>query len=125
VVAGALVVTSLFTVAAVRLAVVWLAETGGSFDVDGARSLLAIGEATWDIMALRSAAVFVGVSATRAVRSKLFPRSYGVLSLLTALALLLVNDTVSWMTLLFPAWVAASAVLILVRRRASDPAEGA
>jgi hypothetical protein len=29
------------------------------------------------------------------------------------------------MTLLFPAWVAASAVLILVRRRASDPAEGA
>jgi hypothetical protein len=125
VVAGALVVTSLFTVAAVRLAVVWLAETGGSFDVDGARSLLAIGEATWDIMALRSAAVFVGVSATRAVRSGLFPRSYGVLSLLTALALLLVNDTVSWMTLLFPAWVAASAVLILVRRRASDPAEGA
>ena len=90
VVAGALVVTSLFTVAAVELAVVWLAETGDLFDVDTARSLLAIGESTSDIMALRSAAVFVGVSSTRAVRSGLFPRSYGVLSLVAALALLLV-----------------------------------
>jgi hypothetical protein len=125
VVAGALVVTSLFTVAAVELAVVWLAETGDLFDVDAARSLLAIGESTSDIMALRSAAVFVGVSATRAVRSGLFPRSYGVLSLLTALALLLVYGAVAGVILVFPAWVAGTSILILVRRRAIEVADGA
>jgi hypothetical protein len=125
VVAGALVVTSLFTLAAMELAVVWLAETGEAFDVDGARAVLAVGQALSDIMALRSAAVFVGVSATRAVRSGLFPRSYGVLSLVTALALLLVYDTLPGVTLLFPAWVAASSVLILVRRHATSLADGA
>lgn len=125
VVAGALVVTSLFTLAATELAAVWLAETGELFDVDAARSLLAVGESTSDIMALRSAAVFVGVSASRAVRSGLFPRSYGALSMVTALALLLVYDALPGVALLFPAWVAGSSVLILVRRRAIDVADGA
>jgi len=76
-------------------------------------------------MALRSAAVFVGVSSTRAVRSGLFPRSYGVLSLVAALALLLVYGAVAGVILLFPAWVAGSSVLILIRRRAIDVADGA
>jgi hypothetical protein len=88
VVAGALVVTSLFTLAAVELAVVWLAEIG-------------------DVIA-----------------SGLFPHSYGALSLLTALALLLVYESVPWVTLLFPAWVAASSVLILVRRHSVLAVEG-
>jgi hypothetical protein len=119
-VAGALVVVSLFTLAAVELAVVWLGETGGEhFDVDGARSLLALGQASSDIMALRAAAVFVGVSASQAVRSGLFPRAYGVVSFLTAAALLFVYEAVPVVTLLFPAWVALSAVLVLgLRRRA-------
>jgi len=125
VVAGALVVTSLFTLAAVELAVVWLSESRSSFDVDGARALLAFDEALSDIMALRAAAVFVGISAARAMRSELFPRSYGVLSFLTAMALLLVYEAVPWVTLLFPAWVAASSVLILVRRHAVGAAEDA
>ena len=125
VVAGALVVTSLFTLVGVELAVSWLGETGSSFDVDAARSLLAFGEALSDIMALRSAAVFVAVSATRATRSGLFPRGYRVVSLLTALALLLVFETAPWVALAFPAWVAGSSVLILLRRRGTEGVEGA
>jgi hypothetical protein len=125
VVAGALVVTSLFTLAGVELAVSWLGEAGDSFDAASARSLLALGESLSDIMALRSAAVFVGVSATRAMRSGLFPRSYGVLSLLTALALLFVYEAVPGISLAFPAWVAGSSVLILVRSRAVQNADGA
>jgi hypothetical protein len=124
VVAGVIVVTSLFTLAAVELAVVWLADAGSTFDVGAARSQLALGEAVADIMALRAAAVFVGVSASRAVRSGLFPRSYGVVSVVMALAMLVAYDAVSWVTLLFPAWVAASSVLILVRRRTLDRPEG-
>jgi hypothetical protein len=59
------------------------------------------------------------------VRSGLFPRSYGALSMVTALALLLVYEAMPWVALLFPAWVAGSSVLILVRRRAIDVADGA
>ena len=124
-VSGALVVTSLFALAAVELAVVWLAEAGRSGGTDGQRALLAFGEAMSSIMALRSAAVFVGVSSSRAVRTGLFPRAYGVASMLTAVALLVLYQSAPWVTLLFPAWVAASSVLILIRRHARDLADGA
>jgi hypothetical protein len=125
VVAGVLVVTSLFTLAAVELAVAWLGEVSGSFDVGSARALLALGQAASDMMALRSAAVFVGVSASRAVRSGFFPRSYGVLSLVVAVALLVVYSSMSWVALLFPAWVAATSVLIVVRRPSHAGADSA
>ena len=118
VVAGALVVTSLFTVAAVELAVAWLANSSGTFDVDGARSLLALGKATSEIMALRSAAVFVLVSTARATRAGFFPRPFAVASILTAVALLVVHQAVPWVTVLFPIWVAGVSLLILLRRDA-------
>lgn len=124
-VAGALVVVSLFTLAAVELAVVWLAEAHGTVDISGTRSLLALGQASSDIMALRAAAVFVGISASRGVRSGLFPRAFGAVSVLVAVALLVVYQAAPWIGLLFPAWVAVSSVLILVRRRAIELTDGA
>jgi hypothetical protein len=48
-----------------------------------------------------------------------------VLSLITAVALLLVYEAVPGISLAFPAWVAGSSVLILVRRRAVQNADGA
>lgn len=125
VVAGTLVVVSLFLLATVELAVAWLATTGGGFDVGGARSLLALGQASADIMTLRAAAVFVAISTSRGVRSGLFPRAFGVLSVLVVLTLLFVYGSVPWVSLLFPAWVAASSVLILVRRRDVGQVDGA
>jgi hypothetical protein len=125
VVAGALVVTSLFTVAAVELAVAWLADTSGAFDVDGVRSLLAVGEATSEIMALRSAAVFVLVSTARAKRAGFFPRPFAAASILTAVALLVVHQAIPWVTVLFPAWVASVSLLILLRRDAGTPIDEA
>ena len=125
VVAGALVVVSLFTLAAVQLAVGRLADVAGDLDVDGVRSLLALGQASSDIMALRSAAVFVGGSASRGVRSGLVPRAFGALSMATAVVLLVGYEIASWVSLVFPAWVAASAVLILVSRRSAEIADGA
>lgn len=125
VVAGALVVVSLFTLAAMHLAVARLAEAPTGFDVDGARSLLALGQASSDIMALRSAAVFVGVSASRGVRSGLFPRAFGALSMVTAVVLLVGYEIAPWVSLVFPACVAASAMLILARRRSTAVVDGA
>ena len=119
VVAGVLVVTSLFILAAVELAAVWLGENADASEstVTGIRSLLALGDAFSDIMALRAAAVFVAVSATRAVRSGLFPRGFGVVSAPLAIALLLLPEALPWATLLFPAWVAAASALILLSHR--------
>jgi hypothetical protein len=114
VVAGALVVVSLFTLASVELAVVWLAETQGVVDIGSTRSLLALGQATQDIIALRAAAVFVGISASRAMRVGW--RGFAAVSAATALVLLTVYQRAPWVSLLFPAWVAAASVLIQARR---------
>jgi hypothetical protein len=125
VVAGALVVTSFLTLATVEIAIVWLADAHTPVDVDGIRSLLALGVATAQIIALRSAAVFVGISASRSVRSKVFPKSYAVLSMLTAFALLFAYDAASWMSLVFPLWVALTSLVILFRRQPAVGAEDA
>jgi hypothetical protein len=125
VVAGTLVVVSLFLLATVELSVSWLAGTGDALDVGGARSLLALGQAASDIMTLRAAAVFVAISTSRGVRSGLFPRAFGALSVLVALTLLFVYASVPWVGLLFPAWVAASSILILIRRRGVGLADDA
>jgi len=116
-VAGALFAASLFIVSAIELALVWLAdEAAGTIDVSSARAVLAFGEANADIMALRSAAVFVAVSSTRAVRSGLFPRVYALIGLLIAITLLLVYDNWPVTALLVPAWVGVSSILVLVAR---------
>ena len=125
VVAGALVVTSLFAVAAVELAVAWLADGPGAFDTAGARAILAVGAATSEIMALRSAAVFIFVSTARARRSGFFPRPFAAASVIIAVALLVVHQEVPAVTLLFPAWVAGVSLLILLRRGAGEQIEEA
>jgi hypothetical protein len=76
-------------------------------------------------MTLRAAAVFVAISTSRGVRSGLFPRAFGALSVLVALTLLFVYASVPWVGLLFPAWVAASSILILIRRRGAGAADDA
>jgi len=121
VVAGVLVVSSLFILAAVELAAVWLGQsTASQSPVQGIRTLLALGEACSSIMALRAAAVFVAVSASRAVRSGVFPRAFGPASVLLAVVLLLVPQAFSWAILLFPAWVAVASALILVNLRGRE-----
>lgn len=125
VVAGTLVVVSLFLLATVELSVGWLAGTSEVLDVGGARALLALGQAASDIMTLRAAAVFVAISTSRGVRSGLFPRAFGVLSVLVALTLLFVYASAQWVGLLFPAWVAASSIMILLRRRGVGLADDA
>jgi hypothetical protein len=127
VVAGVLVVTSLFILAAVQLASVWLGEaaTDSESSVQGIRSLLALGEAFSSIMAMRAAAVFVAVSATRAARSRLFPRAFGPVSGILALGLLVAPEAPAWASLLFPAWVAAASLLVLLNRRAVGAVPGA
>jgi len=76
------------------------------------------------IYAVRMAGVFMISLATIWVRTRLMPRSLAFLTYVLALALLLSITSSLWVTLIFPAWVGAVSVYILVsdlRRASSTP----
>lgn len=121
-IAAAMFVVSVFAVAASELALVWMAESnsGAELDPDSVRTMVALGQAMASLMALRSAAVFIAVSTTRAKRSGLFPTWYSVFSYATALVLLVVFELWPPIQLLMPLWVLATSVVVLKERRLLD-----
>ncbi len=125
-VAGTLFVVSLFSIAAVELALVWMAANSpeGSFDAQSARTMVAFGTAMAQIVALRSGAVFIAVSTTRAVRTGLFPRWYGITSLIGAAVLLFSYTVWPAAVLMVPVWVLASSGFVLARRSTRDMPSG-
>jgi len=82
---------------------------------------------TYEIMnlyAVKMAGVFMISLATIWVRTRLMPRSLAFLTYVLALGLLLSITSSLWVTLIFPAWVGAVSVYILVsdlRRASSTP----
>jgi hypothetical protein len=77
-----------------------------------------------NVYAMRMAAVFITATTTLAVRLRLVPRWLAVVGYLTAAALLLTVGVIPWLELLFPAWVFAFSVHILIvtiRARAASP----
>jgi hypothetical protein len=121
-ISAAMFVVSVFTVAASELALVWMAESNGAaeLDPDSVRTMVALGQAMASLMALRSAAVFIAVSTTRAKRSELFPIWYSVYSYATALVLLVVFDLWPPIQLLMPFWVLTTSIVVLKERRLLD-----
>ena len=120
--AGSMFVAALFLVGSVELAMVWMVDTadGQVVDIAAVRAMLALGTAMSQMVGLRSAAVFIAISTTRATRSGLFPRWFAALSFAFAAVLLLAATRLTAVTLLMPIWVAGSSVLVLVRRRMRD-----
>jgi hypothetical protein len=125
-VSGTLFVVAIFAIAAVELALVWMAEQApdAAFDADAARAMVAFGAAMAQIVALRAGAVFIAVSTTRAMRSGLFPRWYGIVSMASAVLLLFSYTTLPVTALLMPIWVVASSALVLVQRVTRDVPAG-
>jgi cytochrome bd-type quinol oxidase subunit 2 len=119
---GTLFVAALFLIAAVRLALVLLAQavSEGELDPDAVRAMMALAVAMAEIVGLRAAAVFVAVSSTRARRAGLFPRWYGIVSLLIVLALLFTFNAWRPVALLVPAWVFGTSIFVLIRRHVVD-----
>lgn len=124
---AALFVVSIFTVAATELALVWAAESSGAaeLDPDSVRTMVALGQAMASLMALRSAAVFVLITTTRARRADLFPTWYSAFSYLTAVVLLVMFDLWPPIQLLMPLWVLATSVVVLKARTLKDLPTGA
>jgi hypothetical protein len=125
-VSGTLFVVAIFAVSAVELALVWMAENSaeGGLDADAARTMVAFGAAMAQIVALRTGAVFIAISTTRALRSGLFPRWYGILSMISAVLLLFSYSAWPATALLMPIWVVASSALVLAQRVTRDVPAG-
>ena len=77
-----------------------------------------------NVYALRMAGVFMISLGTMWLRTGLMPRWLVIITYLIALTLLVVVSVSVWVTLVFPAWVAAVSCLILVAsfRRQNQPA---
>lgn len=67
------------------------------------------------VFALRSAAMFILASTTRAWRARFFPAWFAAVSYLIVVVLLFVVTYERTLVLLFPLWVAATSVIILFR----------
>jgi hypothetical protein len=77
-----------------------------------------------NVYGIKMAGVFMISLATIWVRTRLMPRSLAFLTYVLALGLLLTISSSLWVTLIFPAWVGAISVYILVsdlRRASSTP----
>jgi hypothetical protein len=83
-----------------------------------------------NVYAIRMAAVFTLTTVTIARRTDIVPRWLWAAGLVTALVLLIGSGISPWAELLFPAWIMALSVEILIhpgagQRSAEDPATGA
>ena len=79
-----------------------------------------------NVYAIKMAGVFMISLATIWVRTRLMPRSLAFLTYVLALGLLLTISSSPWVTLIFPAWVCAVSVYILMtnlRRTSGKPIE--
>ena len=79
-----------------------------------------------NVYAVKMAGVFMISLATIWVRTRLMPRSLAFLTYVLALGLLLTISSSPWVTLIFPAWVCAVSVYILMtnlRRTSGKPIE--
>jgi hypothetical protein len=118
VMAGTLFVASILLLASLHISLLWIVESGseGELDLDGVRSVLALGTAISQIFALRSSAVFIGVSATRASRAGLLPLWFARASQVLALVLLLVATRWQPIVLIVPIWVVVTSGVVLAHR---------
>jgi hypothetical protein len=65
------------------------------------------------VLAARAAAVFMMVTSTIALRSRVFPRWLIILGYVIALVMLLSLSLMQWIVMLFPAWVFVLSLIIL------------
>jgi hypothetical protein len=115
---GVLFIAMFFIAAAARAAPALAIEVGDAELPEGSRELLAFGQATLMVFALRCAGVFMITGTVRAVRADLAPIWFRVVSLIGALVLIFSASYVIGLILLFPIWVGTISLFVLFRLRA-------
>jgi hypothetical protein len=112
---GLLFIGMLFTAAAVAAGLVAQARLGSSSAAD-AVALRSATSITLNTYALRMAGVFTSTVATIALRTTIISRWLCITGYVVAFGLLIVIGVSAWVALLFPAWIAALSVEILIAR---------
>ncbi len=117
---GSIYIAMQFSAAASIVTMVLTLDAGtpNSASVQAVRPFLVFGDTILVVFALRAAAVFMISGTTRALRSGLFRRWHAYLSYALALALLLTAAEIRATSLIFPLWIGAVSILILLRRPA-------
>jgi hypothetical protein len=124
--AGVLFVAMFYAAAAAAVAGVAAVRTGSGLSADAVgsvRTMLTFGDALLMVFAFRTAAVFILVSTTRAVRAGLFPLWFSILSYAAAALLMFSLSYVRWIVLVIPVWVTAASGIVLFRRITGQRAE--
>ncbi len=112
---GLLFIGMLFTAAAVAAGLVAQARLGSPSGAD-AVALRSATSITLNTYALRMAGVFTSTVATIALRTTIISRWLCITGYVVAFGLLIVIGVSAWVALLFPAWIAALSVEILIGR---------
>ena len=115
---GSIYVAMQFSAAASIVTMVLTLDAGEPTpaSVQAVRPFLVLGDTILVVFALRAAAVFMISGTTRALRAGLFRRWQAYLSYALALVLLLTAAEVRATSLIFPLWIGAVSILILLRR---------
>ncbi|TDE95948.1 hypothetical protein EXU48_06765 [Occultella glacieicola] len=118
--AGVLFVAMMYVASAAAVTGVSAVRLGGAgaglVPLEQAATMTAYAQSLLTIYAFRTAGVFIMASTTRALRARLFPRWFAVLSYVAVVVLLLAVTDVRAVVLLVPLWVAAASAVILFRR---------
>jgi hypothetical protein len=112
---GLLFIGMLFTASAVAAGLVAQARLGSATTVD-AVALRSATSITLNTYALRMAGLFTSTVATIALRTTIISRWLCITGYVVAFGLLIVIGVSAWVALLFPAWIAALSVEILIAR---------
>ena len=118
---GLVFVAMLFAAAAVLMAALSLADAEVVRDPAADAEAWALASALLGAFGARMAAVFAITVSTAGLRAGSLPRPVAALGYLTGVLLLLTPPLPGWAQLLFPAWVMALSVLVLVRERSARP----
>ncbi|MGB8380517.1 MAG: hypothetical protein WCG47_04575 [Dermatophilaceae bacterium] len=119
---GLIFVAMLFAAAAVLMAALSLAGTSVQLDLAGAAAAWALASALLGSFGARMAAVFVLSVCTAVLRNGSLPRPLVLVGYATGLLLLCTPPLPRWAQLLFPLWVIAVSVQVLVRERSQTRA---
>jgi hypothetical protein len=116
---GLLFVAMLFAAAAVLMAALSLVDAGVARDPAADAEAWALASALLGSFGARMAAVFALTVSTAGLRMGSLPKVVAALGYATGLLLLLTPPLPRWAQLLFPAWVMALSILVLVREHSA------
>ena len=117
----AFIVLGLASAAASTMPAALVDLTDQELDATIARDFPLYGNALLLVFGVRMAAIFVMTTTSMATKIGFMPRWFSVISVLVAVVLFLSASFSVWLAVLFPLWVLALGIIIIVQAYQADP----